>query len=167
MDIRTFMNTSALVLCASSIVYAQSDRVPAGTEVTVRINDAIDARSPSDSRIYTAVVDRDVTDNSGRVVIRRGSDAELILRDVSRDTVVLDLESVTVDGRRYTVSTSPKPLPLTLRRKRKALVQISEPASMWAVARLLEALSGRLQAAGKVQLSELPQVPAPARLVRR
>jgi len=101
-------NTPTFVLSLALSLYGQSDRVPAGTEIPVRINDAIDARSPSDSRIYTAVVDRDVTDNSGRVVIRRGSDAELILRDVAQDTVVLDLESVTVDGRRYTVDTSPE-----------------------------------------------------------
>jgi hypothetical protein len=106
MSIRNLLQTFIFVLGSSAALYGQSDRVPAGTDIPVRINDAIDARSPSDSRIYTAVVDRDVTDNSGRVVIRRGSDAELILRDLSQDTVVLDLESVTVDGRRYTVSTS-------------------------------------------------------------
>jgi hypothetical protein len=89
----------------SAIVTAQTDRVPAGTEIAVRINETIDAKSPSDSRIYTAVVDRDVKDNNGTVVVPRGSDAELILRDVSNSEVILDLESIDVNGRRYMVST--------------------------------------------------------------
>jgi hypothetical protein len=108
MSIRNLLPTCTFVLGISLALYGQSDTVSAGTDIPVRINEAIDARSPSDSRIYTAVVDREVTDNSGRVIIRKGSDAELILRDLSQDTVVLDLESVTVDGRRYTVSTSPE-----------------------------------------------------------
>lgn len=86
--------------------FAQSDRVPAGTDITVRTNDSIDAKHPTDSRIYTGVVDQDVRDSSGRVVIPRGSNAELIMRDVDRDTIVLDLESVQVNGQRYMVSTS-------------------------------------------------------------
>jgi hypothetical protein len=85
---------------------AQVDRVPAGTEIVVRTNDNVDARHPSDSRIYSAVVDRDVTDRSGNVVIPRGSDAELIMRDASDSEIVLDLESVTVNGRRYSVNTA-------------------------------------------------------------
>jgi hypothetical protein len=51
-------------------------------------------------------VDQDVMDTSGRVIIPRGSDAELIMRDADKDTIVLDLESVDVSGRRYTVNTS-------------------------------------------------------------
>jgi hypothetical protein len=87
-------------------VYAQVDRVPAGTEIVVRTNESVDARHPSDSRIYSAVIDRDVTDRSGRVVVPRGSDAELIMRDASDSEIVLDLESVTVNGQRYSVNTS-------------------------------------------------------------
>jgi hypothetical protein len=80
--------------------------VPAGTEIVVRTNDAIDAKHPSDSRIYNAVVDRDVTDRSGRVVIPRGSNAELIMRDSDNDEVVVDLEAVEVNGRRYAVDSA-------------------------------------------------------------
>jgi hypothetical protein len=82
---------------------AQTDRVPAGSEIVVRTNDAIDARHPSDGRIYTGVVDRDVTDRQGRVVIPRGSDAELIAREIDDREIVVDLESVNVNGRRYVV----------------------------------------------------------------
>jgi hypothetical protein len=98
------IKTALIAGCLSFSLMAQSDRVARGTEITVRTNEAIDGRHPSDSRIYTAVVDRDVMDNSGRVVIPRGSNAELILRDSSDDTVVVDLESVDVNGQRYVVS---------------------------------------------------------------
>jgi hypothetical protein len=84
---------------------AQGDRVPAGAEIVVRTNEAIDARHPSDSRIYLGSVDRDVRDRDGRTVIPRGSEVELIMRNASGSDVVLDLESVTVNGRRYTVDT--------------------------------------------------------------
>src|SRR3954451_9751989 len=102
------MRTAILMAGLSISLFAQADRVPAGTEITVRTNDRIDAKRPSDSRIYTGVVDRDVLDNSGRVVIPRGSNAELIMRDASENEIVLDLESVDVNGRRYTVSSSPE-----------------------------------------------------------
>jgi hypothetical protein len=72
---------------------AQTDRVPAGTEITIRTNESIDARSPSDFRVYTGSVNDDVRNRSGEIVIPRGSQAELILRDSGSDNVVLDLES--------------------------------------------------------------------------
>jgi hypothetical protein len=76
----------------------------------VRTNETIDARHPSDSRIYTGVVDRDVLDRNGRVVIPRGADAELIMRDAENDEIVVDLESVSVGGRRYAVTASSETL---------------------------------------------------------
>src|SRR4030095_13656538 len=90
-------------LVAAVTLFAQSDRVPAGTEVTVRTNDTIDGNSPSDFRVYTATVDRDVTNRDGRILIPRGSQAELILRDADSNNVVLDLETITVNGERFAV----------------------------------------------------------------
>ena len=90
---------------------AQNDRLPVGTNITVRTNDRIDLRHPpADGRIYTAVVDRDVLAPNRDVVIPRGSNAELIVRNVTGEEVALDLESVTVDGHRYIVSTSDEPV---------------------------------------------------------
>jgi hypothetical protein len=100
---RNFVQSTAIALALSFSLAAQTDRVPAGAEIVVRTNDAVDAKHPSDSRIYSAVVDRDVLDTSGRVMIPRGSDAELIMRDASDTDIVVDLESVNVNGRRYVV----------------------------------------------------------------
>ncbi|MBL8213301.1 MAG: hypothetical protein JNK87_21465 [Bryobacterales bacterium] len=103
------MKSIFLLAIATFTLAAQSnrgmDRVPKGTEIAIRTNEAIDARSPTDSRIYQAQVDRDVMDRNGRVIIPRGSNAELIMRDASDTDIVLDLESVTVNGQRFTVDT--------------------------------------------------------------
>src|SRR3954447_3521896 len=100
-----------LLTCGAAVALsAQTDRVPSGTEITVRTNDSIDAKSSNEGRIYTAVIDRDVRDRSGNVVIPRGSNAEMIVRDTNDRNIVLDLESVNVNGRRYVVSTTDQPV---------------------------------------------------------
>jgi hypothetical protein len=107
----------AVVAVAAGVLLAQSDRVPKGTEVTVRTNESIDGRSPSDFRVYTATVDRDVPGRDGEVLIPRGSQAELILRDADADAVLLDLESVTVKGERLAVVSSPQNVPVNGERR--------------------------------------------------
>lgn len=97
---------AALTVTLAVTALAQQDRVPSGTEITIRTNGRIEAKNSNQGRIYTAVVDRDVRDRSGNVLIPRGSDAELIIRSTSNRELQLDLESVSVDGRRYVVSTS-------------------------------------------------------------
>jgi hypothetical protein len=104
------MHTRVLIsfvlgITSAATLSAQSDTVRAGTEIAIRTSESIDARSPSDSRIYRGVVERDVRSDDGRVMIPSGSNAELILRNSTRDEVVLDLESVDVHGQRYAVST--------------------------------------------------------------
>jgi hypothetical protein len=94
-----------LGIASAATLSAQSDTVRAGREIAIRTSESIDARSPSDSRIYRGVVERDVRSEDGRVMIPSGSNAELILRNSTRDEVVLDLESVDVHGQRYAVST--------------------------------------------------------------
>jgi hypothetical protein len=99
------------LLTVTITLSAQTDRVPAGTEITVRTNESIDGRSPSDFRIYSAMIDRAVTNRDGQVLIPRGSQAELILRDANSDNVVLDLESITVNGERLSVVSAPEKVP--------------------------------------------------------
>jgi hypothetical protein len=50
------------------------------------------------------VIDSDVFDRDGNMMIPRGSDAELIVRRVGRDEVAVDLDSITVRGHRYGVA---------------------------------------------------------------
>lgn len=116
---RNALSLTAMLFTAAFTLQAQSDRVPTGTEIVVRTNESVDAKHPSDSRIYSAVVDRDVRDRSGQVVIPRGSEAELIMRDATGSNIVVDLESVTVNGQRYIVDTASKTISATSGESRK------------------------------------------------
>lgn len=101
----TLLNT-ALLIGSALTAFGQSGSMPVGTQIAVRTNDAIDVRNSSDGRIYSGVVDRDVLDANRNVAIPRGSNAELIVRNVGSRNLALDLESVDVNGRRYVVSTN-------------------------------------------------------------
>ena len=103
---RYAMRAAAVLVTAAAAVWAQTDTLPAGTQITVRTSETISAKSPSEGKIYNATVDRDVMDRDGKMMISRGSPAELIVRNASSDNIALDLESVSVNGRRYSVSTA-------------------------------------------------------------
>jgi hypothetical protein len=90
------------LFAVATIAMAQVRTVGTGTAISVRTNEQIDAKK-IDGKVFTGVVDQDVTDASGIVAIPRGSDAELIVRQGSNRELLLDLESVTVGGHRYSV----------------------------------------------------------------
>lgn len=77
----------------------------AGAEISIRTNEGIDSRDPSDSRSYSAEVARDIVDSTGRVAIPRGSEARLLVRSIGNNQLALDLQSVAVNGQRYTLDT--------------------------------------------------------------
>jgi type IV secretory pathway VirB10-like protein len=54
---------------------AQSIVIPTGTQLQVRTNQAIDSKVASAGQTFSAEIANDVTDESGRVVIPRGSPA--------------------------------------------------------------------------------------------
>lgn len=88
------------VLLASS---AWAQTLPKDSEIKVRTDTAIPAKPPANAK-YSASVDNDVTDSSGSVVIPKGSRAQLVAVQDGKDTT-LDLHSVTVNGRRYLLTT--------------------------------------------------------------
>lgn len=79
------------------------ETIRAGASIVVRTNEYIDVRN-SDGRVFSGVVYQDVLDDNRNVAIPRGSNVELIVRFASNRELVLDLESVDVNGRRYSVS---------------------------------------------------------------
>jgi hypothetical protein len=86
--------------------------LPAGTEITVMANQDIDSKTGTEGQTFPADVAQDVTNAAGQVVIPKGSEAELVIRRVSAQGTVtgssdlaLDLQSVKVAGRRYSIST--------------------------------------------------------------
>ena len=102
---KTIFAVPAILLGIQVTVMAQVEPVPAGTEITVRTNDGINSRD-ADGRIYTGTLERDILDRDGRPAIPRGSQVEMMARRVGPDELVLDLESIAVNGRRYAVTAS-------------------------------------------------------------
>ena len=94
-----------LLAVGSTFVMAQRNTIPSGTQVTVRTDTAIkaDADTTNGTRMYSAAVSEDVMDDSGNVLIPRGSPAQLAAIKDSGSSLTLDLRSITVHGRRYTV----------------------------------------------------------------
>jgi hypothetical protein len=102
---RKAMNVAvAAFLAAPVTATAQSwtfvDPIPAGTSIEIRTTERIDAQT-MDGRIYRGIVENDVRDTQGRLAIPRGATAELVVRRGPEDDLVLDLDSVTINGRRY------------------------------------------------------------------
>jgi len=94
---------------------AVSDRrleVPAGTELVVRTVETIDSRNAGADQIFSAIVEHQVTDASGRVIIPANSSAQLMIRQLSSGgargspEMTLDVQSIAVNGRKYQVSTT-------------------------------------------------------------
>src|SRR5262245_61300210 len=71
--------------------------IDAGTTITVRTNEAIDS-DDSDGRVFSGSVAQDVMDRRGNLAIPRGSDVELVVKRASNKELILDLDSVTVNG---------------------------------------------------------------------
>jgi hypothetical protein len=78
--------------------------IDSGTTITVRTNESINAKD-SDGQVFSGVVEKDVANRRGSIAIPKGSDVELVVRNVSDNEVALDLQSVMVNGQRYTVQT--------------------------------------------------------------
>ena len=91
---------------ACTQIPAVADEVLPGTDIQVRPDARIDVSRWDRGRIFPAHVARDVHAQDGDVAIPRGSQAELIVRQIGPGQFALDLESITVNGRRYTMDTS-------------------------------------------------------------
>ncbi len=88
-------------------------RLPAGTHLAVRVEETIDSARAVEGQTYAAELTRDVRDGEGNVVIPRGANAKIIIRSASKggkfrgtSDLVLDLQSVSIDGREYELSTA-------------------------------------------------------------
>jgi len=103
------------LLCLQSVAAAQDrdyrygDRITTierGTVIPVRTNSTIDVER-KDNQVYTGIVDQDVRGDDGRLAIPRGSTVELIVRVAPDNDLVIDLESVVVNGERYALRSEP------------------------------------------------------------
>jgi hypothetical protein len=89
----------------------QPELLPAGTQLVILTNEAIDSKTTASNQLFSAQVDQDVIDSSNELIVPKGSPAQLIIRNVSSggvtgsSEITLDIQSITVNGRRYNVTT--------------------------------------------------------------
>ncbi len=95
-----------------SAITTRTYQLAPGTEISVRTEETIDSAKAVEGQTFAAEVTADAHDTSGNVVIPRGSNAPIIIRSASKggkikgaSDLVMDLASVSVDGREYSVST--------------------------------------------------------------
>jgi hypothetical protein len=86
--------------------------VPEGTEVSVRNEETIDSSKAVEGQTFPAEVTKGVPDATGNLVIPAGANAQIVIRSSSKggkirgaSDLVLDLASVSIDGRQYRLST--------------------------------------------------------------
>ena len=93
-------------------IHTKTYVVPDGTKVAVRTEDTIDSAKAAEGQTFAAEIADDVLDAEGNVVIPRGSNAQIVIRSASKggkirgaSDLVLDLQSISVEGQEYMVST--------------------------------------------------------------
>lgn len=94
-------------------IHTKTYVVPDGTKVSVRTEDAIDSTTAVEGQTYAAEITDNVLDANGDVVIPHGSNAQIVIRSASKggrirgaSDLVLDLQSISVEGKEYLVSTT-------------------------------------------------------------
>lgn len=87
---------------------SQTRTIGAGTNISVRNNEAIDVQQ-SEDQAFSGAVYQDVLDEKGDVAIPKGSYATLIVTSKPDGYLALDLKSVEINGRRYPVTTVVNP----------------------------------------------------------
>jgi hypothetical protein len=98
---------------AQSEIHTKTYVLAAGTQVPVRSEDTINSATAVEGQTYAAEITDDVLDANGDVVVPRGSNAQIIIRSASKgghfrgqSDLVLDLQSISVEGQQYTINTS-------------------------------------------------------------
>jgi hypothetical protein len=95
------------------VVTTKTYELPAGSQVSVRTNEPIDSATATEGQKFDAQVTRDAKDANGDVVIPGGSRANIVIRSASKggrirgaSDLVLDLDSVMINGRSYAIDTA-------------------------------------------------------------
>ena len=74
---------------------------------------SIDSATAAEGQTFEAQVTRDATDANGDVVIPRGSSGKIVIKSASKggrfkgaSDLVLDLQSVTINGKQYLINST-------------------------------------------------------------
>ena len=94
------------------VVTTRTYELPSGSEISVRTNEPIDSATAVEGQTFDAQVTRDAKDSNGDIVIPRGTDARIVIKSASKggrirgaSDLVLDLQSVAINGRQYRIET--------------------------------------------------------------
>jgi len=96
------------------IVTAEPNVVPIGTPIAVRTRDVVKTSRAFRTTVYEGSMASDIVDQNGSVLIPKASPVELVVRSISylgpggagMTDLVLDLQAITVNGRRYPIETN-------------------------------------------------------------
>jgi len=84
-----------------------------GTKVPVRTEETIDSGKAVEGQTFAAEIADDVLDANGDIVVPRGANAQIVIRSASKggrfkgtSDLGLDLQSISVEGKEYLVSTT-------------------------------------------------------------
>jgi hypothetical protein len=95
-----------------AVISTKTNVVPVNAELAVRTEDTIDSDTAAEGQIFAAEITQDVLDDEGNVVIPYGSNAQIVIKSATKGSrfhgasdLVLDLQSVSVGGRRYLIDT--------------------------------------------------------------
>ena len=98
---------------APPVATTRTYELPVGSEVSVRTNETIDSGKADEGQTFEAQVTRDAKDADGDVVIPRGSMARVVIKSASKggrfrgaSDLVLDLQTVTINGRQHRIDTA-------------------------------------------------------------
>jgi hypothetical protein len=94
-------------------VTTETHVVPSGTEISVQTHETIDGSTAANDQLFDANVTENVRDADGKVVIPAGAKAQILIKSLTKggkiqgqSDLVLDLASVSIDGRQYALSTA-------------------------------------------------------------
>ena len=93
-------------------ITSETHVLAAGTAISVQTDETIDGSTAADGQTFAADVTESVRDADGKVVIPAGAKVQVIIKSLTQggkirgqDDLVLDLASVSIDGRQFALST--------------------------------------------------------------
>jgi hypothetical protein len=93
------------------VISTKTYLVPVDTQLSVRTEDTIDSETAAEGQTFAAEITQDILDAEGNIVVPDGSNAQIVIKSASKGSrfhgasdLVLDLQSVSVGGRRYQIS---------------------------------------------------------------
>ncbi|HEX7137700.1 MAG TPA: hypothetical protein VF219_07635 [Vicinamibacterales bacterium] len=94
-------------------ITTETHMIDAGAEISVQVDETIDGSTASEGQTFAADVTEPVRDAQGKVVIPAGAKAQIVIKSLAKAgkiqgqaDLVLDLASVSIDGRQYALSTA-------------------------------------------------------------